>query len=140
METTAALVPLHAITEAGAAVVIVHHPRKSDGAQGTAARGSGAISGFVDIIADRYILIHQGVLRELNDPQVFYDMDLIKIVRSGPLADGISHVPGNEEEILERIIKLETLLAEDKARKNKFQKPKMQAAWAVEIEKLNSKL
>ncbi len=48
----AALTPLHRITEAGAAVLLVHHTRKGDGTEGQASRGSGAFTGFVDIIAE----------------------------------------------------------------------------------------
>ncbi|MCS7256456.1 MAG: AAA family ATPase [Thermomicrobium sp.] len=51
-ETVSALLPLQAIANAGAAVLIVRHPRKSDGSQGTAGRGSGAIAGFVDVIIE----------------------------------------------------------------------------------------
>jgi len=48
----AALSPLHAITAAGAAVLLVHHPRKGDAGEGQASRGSGALTGFVDIIVE----------------------------------------------------------------------------------------
>ncbi|MCO6456488.1 MAG: AAA family ATPase [Pirellulaceae bacterium] len=48
----AALTPLHAITEAGAAVLLAHHPRKGDASEAQASRGSGALPGFVDIIAE----------------------------------------------------------------------------------------
>lgn len=47
-----ALTPLNRITEAGAAVLLIHHPRKSDGAEGMASRGSGALTGFVDCIME----------------------------------------------------------------------------------------
>lgn len=47
-----ALTPLNAITEAGAAVLLVHHPRKGDGGEGMAARGSGALPGFADVILE----------------------------------------------------------------------------------------
>ena len=46
------LLPLHRITEAGAAVLLTHHPRKGDGSEGRASRGSGALTGFVDIIVE----------------------------------------------------------------------------------------
>jgi hypothetical protein len=52
MKVIAALTPLHMITEAGAGLLIVHHPRKSDGTEGQASRGSGALPGFVDIIVE----------------------------------------------------------------------------------------
>ncbi len=48
----AALQPLHAITELGAGVLLVHHPRKGDAGEGQAARGSGALPGFVDVIIE----------------------------------------------------------------------------------------
>ncbi len=47
-----AIAPLRAISEAGAAVMVVHHPRKGDGENGTATRGSGALPGFVDLIVE----------------------------------------------------------------------------------------
>jgi len=48
----AALSPLHIITEAGAAVLVAHHPRKGDASEGQASRGSGALPGFVDTIVE----------------------------------------------------------------------------------------
>jgi hypothetical protein len=47
-----ALMPLQVLTKAGAAVLILHHPRKGTSAAGQAARGSGALSGFVDILIE----------------------------------------------------------------------------------------
>jgi predicted ArsR family transcriptional regulator len=56
-ETVTALLPLQAIASAGCAVLFLRHPRKSDGLQATAGRGSGAIAGFADIIIEmrRYV-------------------------------------------------------------------------------------
>jgi hypothetical protein len=51
-QTLAAVTPLRAITEAGAALLLCHHPRKGDGGQGTATRGSGALPGFVDVLVE----------------------------------------------------------------------------------------
>ncbi len=51
-QVIAALMPLMAVTQAGAAVLLIRHPRKSGGAEGTAGRGSGAVSGFVDVIVE----------------------------------------------------------------------------------------
>lgn len=51
-EVTQALMPLNFLTEDNIAVLLVHHFRKSGGTQGTAARGSGALSSKVDIIVD----------------------------------------------------------------------------------------
>ncbi len=43
-----ALQPLHRLTAAGAAVLLLHHPRKRASEPGQSARGSGALLGFVD--------------------------------------------------------------------------------------------
>jgi hypothetical protein len=51
-EVQGALMPLHSITEAGAAVLLVHHSRKGDGTEGQASRGSGALPSFADIIVE----------------------------------------------------------------------------------------
>jgi hypothetical protein len=50
-EVGAALAVLHKLT-AGRSVLLVHHLRKSDGAEGTGSRGSGALAGFVDVIVE----------------------------------------------------------------------------------------
>ena len=43
-----ALRPLHRLTAAGMAVLLLHHPRKKKSEAGCSARGSGALLGFVD--------------------------------------------------------------------------------------------
>jgi len=47
-----ALIPLHKITNAGAALLINHHPRKSQGEEGLSTRGSGALAGFATILME----------------------------------------------------------------------------------------
>jgi hypothetical protein len=44
--------PLHRLASAGASVLLLHHPRRAASAEGSAARGSGALLGFVDIILE----------------------------------------------------------------------------------------
>ena len=51
-EVLAALSPMHVITDAGAALLMIHHNRKGDGTEAQASRGSGAITGFVDCIIE----------------------------------------------------------------------------------------
>ena len=41
--------PLHALTQAGVSVLLLHHPRKQKSEAGHSARGTGALLGFVDI-------------------------------------------------------------------------------------------
>lgn len=51
-EVMNALTPLRALSEAGAAVLLVHHPRKCEATEGRGTRGSGALPGFVDVILE----------------------------------------------------------------------------------------
>lgn len=46
------LMPLQRLTTLGMAVLVLHHPRKGETVAGQAARGSGALSGYVDIIVE----------------------------------------------------------------------------------------
>jgi AAA domain len=46
------LLPLQRLTGAGIAVLINHHPKKGEPPPGHAARGSGALSGYVDVIIE----------------------------------------------------------------------------------------
>jgi hypothetical protein len=50
-QVQAALMPLHGFGERSA-ILASHHPRKSDGKEATASRGSGALTAFVDIILE----------------------------------------------------------------------------------------
>jgi hypothetical protein len=47
-----ALAPLRSLTERGMAVLLLHHPSKRGAEEGTAARGSGALPAFVDVIVE----------------------------------------------------------------------------------------
>jgi hypothetical protein len=47
-----ALLPLQRLTATGLSVLLLHHPRKGENVAGQAARGSGALSGYVDILIE----------------------------------------------------------------------------------------
>jgi hypothetical protein len=47
-----ALLPIQKLTELGMAVLLSHHPRKGNTADAQAARGSGALTGFADIVVE----------------------------------------------------------------------------------------
>jgi hypothetical protein len=47
-----ALAPLARVTSLGAAVLLLHHPRKYTRSEGQLARGSGALLGFVDVLLE----------------------------------------------------------------------------------------
>src|SRR5262249_34962624 len=51
-EVLSAIIPLQDLTATGAATLLLHHPRKSDGEEATAARGSGALAGFADVLVE----------------------------------------------------------------------------------------
>lgn len=46
------LTPLRRLADTGVAVLVLHHPRKAASEEGSAARGSGALLGYVDIILE----------------------------------------------------------------------------------------
>jgi hypothetical protein len=48
-----ALLPLQRLAERGLAILLLHHPRKGEPLPGQAARGSGALAAFVDIILEK---------------------------------------------------------------------------------------
>jgi hypothetical protein len=57
------LMPLQALTARGMAVLLLHHPRKAKSVDGQAARGSGALSSFVDVIVE----MNYGAAAALDD-------------------------------------------------------------------------
>jgi hypothetical protein len=48
------LAPLQKLTRAGLAVLLLHHPRKDAAPDGRSARGSGALTGFADILIEMH--------------------------------------------------------------------------------------
>ena len=100
---------------------------------------------FVDNIADRYVLIENGELRELNDPKSFYTQSISQkrtrsVSPTDPVLVDADEKINSEDQILQRIVELEQLLADDRSRKPKFQKPANQQKWETEIANLNSQL
>jgi hypothetical protein len=51
-DVQAALAPLGALTATGAAVLLLHHPRKGDAGEAQVSRGSGALPAYVDSIVE----------------------------------------------------------------------------------------
>jgi hypothetical protein len=47
-----AMLALQGVAHAGAALLLLHHPTKGDATEGRASRGSGALTGFVDVILE----------------------------------------------------------------------------------------
>jgi hypothetical protein len=49
-----ALLPLRRLTALGVSVLVLHHPRKREAPAGQAARGSGALAGYADVLVEMH--------------------------------------------------------------------------------------
>jgi ATPase subunit of ABC transporter with duplicated ATPase domains len=108
---------------------------------------------FIEHVANRWWWINAGVLEELHDPQRFYDTVYTETSATlvttstghGVASQGVpsrhsAPAQSTDDELLQRIDELETLLAQDKARKARFQKPALQRQWQAELDGLWAKL
>lgn len=104
---------------------------------------------LIEQSCNRFWLINNGVLSEyLTVEEVYQQLTKASVLTTGeqftehtvPLTAGHSANPQGEEQLLERLIELETLLAEDQQRKPKHQKPNLQLQWQEEIEQINLQL
>lgn len=91
---------------------------------------------------NRFWLIEDGLLSEWHDAEAVFERlrertGLMASLASPAVADVKAQA---SDDLLERLIALETLLAEDLARKPKHQKPHLQAQWRKEIEVIEAKL
>lgn len=105
---------------------------------------------FVQAIAQRFWIIEDGVLREELAPDDFFQRaaagfeqvsdEATTVFSTDPAQEPLREAILDEDFLLERIDALETLLAEDEARKAKFQKPLSQEEWRTELGVLNEQL
>ncbi|WP_076588863.1 ABC-F family ATP-binding cassette domain-containing protein [Vibrio ostreicida] len=113
------------------AVVLVSHDRR-----------------LIEQSCHRFWLINEGQLTELlsveetyqrfsSDPQVCFQANQNSTRAVG---NTVAFRPVDDEECLERLIELETLLEEDKKRKLKHQKLNLQAVWKEEIDQITQQL
>ena len=91
---------------------------------------------------NRFWLIEDGLLSEWHDAEAVFERlrertSLMASSASPAVADVKAQA---SDDLLERLIALETLLAEDLARKPKHQKPHLQVQWRKEIEVIEAKL
>ncbi len=109
------------ILESNATVLITSHDRH-----------------FVDVIADRHLVIQSGRLEEIHDLEGFYSSESLRplAVNSNQDKPERNQAEDIEEDVLVQIIFLEKLLADDLARKPKFQKQKKQLDWKSKIDSL----
>lgn len=114
---------------------------------------------LIEQSCNRFWLINDGVLSEyLTVEEVYQQLTKASVLSTDatnapvlttgeqlteqtvPLTAGHSANPLGEEQLLERLIELETLLADDQQRKPKHQKPNLQLQWQEEIEQINLQL
>ena len=117
------------LAESGATLLMTSHDRR-----------------FIDNVANRFVEVSDGVLREVRDPEAFY----AAVAATGSDAESVPETEverpqpatftADEEALLMRIVELEELLSADRARKLRFQKPDRQAEWAAELARLNERL
>ncbi|MCZ6887548.1 MAG: ABC-F family ATP-binding cassette domain-containing protein [Gammaproteobacteria bacterium] len=94
---------------------------------------------FLETVATRFMWIRGGGLEETTRPEEFFASTdtrhtaTLKVPRE-------TDQRGVSEDVLERIVEIEEKLETDRARKLKFQKPKLQAAWEAELEALHKRL
>jgi ATPase subunit of ABC transporter with duplicated ATPase domains len=118
------------LTQAGLSLLFTSHDRR-----------------FIEQVATRYWWIHQGQLIEIHDLS-FYDQALDEQASGGApssTAGGAAEEQAgwseqHPDQLLERVIELEQLLADDLARKAKFQKPQRQRQWQQELDELTARL
>lgn len=118
---------------------------------------------LIEKSCNRYWLIKDGELTEWHDLEKLYgeidsetkahnrEFTGIELLESESTDNGSSPSPSlnlnqasdsleSEEAILERLYQLETLIEDDKQRKPKHQKPKMQQQWQQELEQITLQL
>lgn len=101
---------------------------------------------FVDKVANRFLLIKNGVLEETPSSEYYYRYlnNTENKIKKDSISQTKSHVEitstNEDEEILQQICLLEKKLSDDLARKTKHQKIKNQEMWKNEIKRLYDSL
>ena len=91
---------------------------------------------------NRFWLIEDGRLSERHDAEAVFARlrESSGLTPSDVSANTAQSAPTEFDDLLERLVALETLLAEDMARKSKHQKPQLQQQWREEIARLEAQL
>jgi ATP-binding cassette, subfamily F, member 3 len=89
---------------------------------------------------NRFWLIENGVLEEWHDADAAWERLREPVPAKSVSSPSGQTEPDAHDDVLEQLVALETLLAEDVARKPKHQKPQLQAQWQEEITRLNALL
>jgi ATP-binding cassette, subfamily F, member 3 len=117
------------LLDSGAALLITSHDRR-----------------FLTTLANRYLWVRDGRLVETFAPEAYFAAaaepapDVVEQPVSDPASGAGSAAGVDEEAVLRRIVELEALIADDRARKARHQKPDRQRAWERELEALYRRL
>lgn len=104
---------------------------------------------FIERVATRFWWIHRGQLIEIQDLNQYEDAFDTSVHVGSSQRETDSDAPRNTgpdshvddpDRLLERMIELEQLLADDQTRKPKFQKPERQKQWQEELARLMARL
>ncbi|MBS1204143.1 MAG: transporter [Proteobacteria bacterium] len=94
---------------------------------------------LINACCNRFWLVENGELNEWHDAEAVYDRLRESVVVSAtqpqPLVAATDETD-DDDALLLRLIELETRLEEDLARKEKHQKPQLQAQWREEIDRI----
>ncbi len=102
--------------------------------------------GLIEQSCNRFWLINNGVLTEYLTAEEVYQQITANTVSSGSeqclayTEPRICEEITSEEQLLDRLIELETLLEDDLQRKTKHQKPNLQQQWRDEMETITRQL
>jgi len=91
---------------------------------------------------NRFWLIEDGMLTEWHDADAVFARlrEASGIAPQAASSRPAEQTLSSADDLLERLVTLETLLEEDLARKPKHQKPQLQAQWRKEIEVIEAQL
>ena len=92
---------------------------------------------------NRFWLIEEGTLSEWHDAEAVFERmreSAGLVTPTAPVIADETVQPSPYDDLLERLVALETLLEDDLARKPKHQKPQLQAQWRKEIEEIEARL
>lgn len=97
---------------------------------------------FIEQSCNRFWLVDNHQLHEWHDIHALYDQlrERAPAWSAEPAAVSLTDEIDDTDALLARLIELESRLQNDLARKEKHQKPLLQAQWREEIDKINSQL
>lgn len=96
---------------------------------------------LIERACNRFWRIDGGRLEEWHDPQALWEsMSEVPAASAAAIPTAKPEVVESDDDLLTRLIELETRLADDLARRPRHQKPQLQAKWRQEIAQLLARI